>query len=98
MKLKHRQNIFHGIVNACSIIQHVTQNQKWSNKTCKCECKNYHKCKKDYSCNPNTCIYENSKYLKSIADTSVIAYDEIIYRYCINKKDKYYSSKCADKL
>ena len=47
-------------------------NQKWNNKTCQCECKNYHKCQKDYSCNPSTCICENDKYLKSIADTSVI--------------------------
>ena len=46
-------------------------NQKWNNKTCQCECKNYHKSKKDYSWNPGTCICENSKYLKSIADTSV---------------------------
>ena len=42
---------------------------KWYNKTCQCECKNYHKCKKDYKWNPTTCICENSKYLKSIADT-----------------------------
>ena len=49
--------------------------QKWNNKTCQCECKNYHKCKKDYSWNPSTC---NSKYLESIADTSVTECDEII--------------------
>ena len=24
-------------------------NKKWNNKTCKCECKNYHKCKSHYS-------------------------------------------------
>ena len=36
--------------------------QKWNNKKCKCECKNYDKCEKDYSCNPSTCICENSKY------------------------------------
>ena len=24
-------------------------NQKWNNKTCQCECKNYHKHEKDYS-------------------------------------------------
>ena len=24
-------------------------NQKWNSKTCQCECKNYRKCKKDYS-------------------------------------------------
>ena len=52
--------------------------QKWNNKTCQCGCKNFHKCKKDYSWNSSTCICENSKYLKSIADTSVIAGDEII--------------------
>ena len=29
-------------------------------------------------CNPNTCICENSRYLKSIADTLIILCDEII--------------------
>ena len=29
-------------------------NQKWNNKTCKCECKNYRACKKDHSRNPST--------------------------------------------
>ena len=53
-------------------------NQKWNNKTCQCECKNYHQCKKDYSWNPSTCICENSKHLKSIADTSVVKCDEVI--------------------
>ena len=43
-----------------------------------CECKNYRKCKKDYSWNPSTCICENSKYLKSASDTSVTECDEII--------------------
>ena len=52
--------------------------QKWSNETCQCECKNYHKCKKDYSWTPSTCICEKSKYSKSIADTSVVECDEII--------------------
>ena len=41
-------------------------NQKWNNRTCQCECKNYCKCKKDYSWNPSTDICENSKYLKKI--------------------------------
>ena len=27
--------------------------QKWNNKTCQCECKNYQKCEKDYSWNPS---------------------------------------------
>ena len=34
--------------------------------------------KKDYSWNPSTFICENSKYLKSIADTSMTEYEEII--------------------
>ena len=53
-------------------------NEKWNNKTCQYEYENYCKCKKGYSWNPSTCICENSKYLKIIADTSVIACDEII--------------------
>ena len=52
-------------------------NQNWNNKTCQCECIHYHKCKKDYSWNPSICNCENSKYLKGIADTSVIACDEL---------------------
>ena len=46
-------------------------------RTCQCECKNYCKCEKDYSWNPNTRIQESSKYLKSVADTSVTECDEI---------------------
>ena len=53
-------------------------NQKWNNKTWQFECKNYRNCKKYYSWNPSTFICENSKYLKSIADTPVIECDEII--------------------
>ena len=49
-----------------------------NNKTCQCECKNCRKCKKDYIWNPSTCICENSKYLKIIADISVTECDEII--------------------
>ena len=52
--------------------------RKWNNKICQCECKNYHKCEKDYNWNPSTDICENSKYLKSTADTSVTKCDEII--------------------
>ena len=33
---------------------------------------------KGYSCNPRTCICENSKYLKSVAGTSVTVCDEIV--------------------
>ena len=63
------------IVNANSI---CNSKQKWNNKTCQCECKNCRKLKKHYSWSPSTCICENNKYLKSIADTSVIECDEII--------------------
>ena len=66
------------IVNANSIVQHEIQIKKWNNNTCQCECKNYRQSKKVYSWNPSTCTYENSKYLKSVVDTSVITYDEII--------------------
>ena len=34
--------------------------------------------KKDYSWNFSTCTCENNKYLKGIADTSVITCDEVI--------------------
>ena len=53
-------------------------NQKWNNKTCQRECKNYCTCKKDCSWNPSIGTCEDIKYLKSIADTSVMACDEII--------------------
>ena len=53
-------------------------NQKWNNKACQCECKNYRTCKKDYSWNPSIRICEYSKHLKSIADTSVIMCVEVI--------------------
>ena len=41
-------------------------------------CRNYHTCKKCYSWNPITFICENDKYLKGIADTSMIECDETI--------------------
>ena len=66
-------------VNANSIIQLVIHIKNGIIiKTCQCEWKNYHKCEKDYSWNPRTCIYENSKYLKSCIDTSVTECDEIV--------------------
>ena len=52
-------------------------NQKRNNKTCQCVCKNFRKCK-SYNWNPSTCICENSKYLKIIADISITECDEII--------------------
>ena len=53
-------------------------NQKLNIETCQCEYKNHHTCNKDYNWNPSPCICENSKYLISIVDTSVIECDEII--------------------
>ena len=53
-------------------------NPNWNNEISQFQCQNNCTCKKDYCRNPSTCICENRKYLKSIADTSVIAYDEII--------------------
>ena len=50
--------------------------KKWNNITCQRECKKYHKCKKDYSWNLSTC--KNSRYLKSLTDTSVTECDEIV--------------------
>ena len=43
--------------------------QKLNNKTCPYEYKGYRKCEKDYSWNPSTRIYENSKYLKNVGDS-----------------------------
>ena len=34
---------------------------------------------KGYSWNPSTCVFENSKYLRSIGNISVIEFDEIIF-------------------
>ena len=52
--------------------------QKLYNKTYQWGCKNYRICKKDYIWNPSAWTCENSKYLESIAETSVITCDEII--------------------
>ena len=79
MKLKHRQNNFHAILDANLTVQHVFQiNQKWKNNKCQCECKKYRTCKRDQSQNPGTCICKNSSYLKSILDDSVILFEESI--------------------
>ena len=52
-------------------------NQKWNNKSCQFECKNYRKNKKDYSWNPSTFTCEKSKDLKRIADASVTEFNKI---------------------
>ena len=53
-------------------------NEKWNYDKCQCKCKNYRSCNKYYCWNPSTCICEKSKYLKHVADDSVIVYDEVI--------------------
>ena len=53
-------------------------NQEWNNNTCQCECENYRKYKTDYILDPSMCICEDSKYLKSIAERSLIECDKII--------------------
>ena len=56
----------------CKLISATcNSNQKWNDKTGQCECKNYHNCEKNYIWNPSSCICENSKYWKSVADTLV---------------------------
>ena len=54
-------------------------NQKWNNETCQSECKNYHKCNKDYSLNPSKCVWEKSKYLKTIVENSKFVCKRIIF-------------------
>ena len=62
-------------------------NQKWNNRTCQHECKNYRNCEKDYKWNPGTGNFDNIKYLNSFDDTSVIKCDEIVIVMCsINEK------------
>ena len=51
MKVKQRQSIFQVIVTTT-----CNSEQNRNNKTCKGECKNYHKCEIDYGCNPSPCI------------------------------------------
>ena len=70
MKLKHEFNIFHETLNTNLVIQHVIQIRNGIMIHVNVSAK---KC-----CNPNTCICENSRYLKSIADTLIILCDEII--------------------
>ena len=76
--------VFNMIIKVCkakTFIKHISwncqckfnivtcnSNQKQNNETCQSECKNYCTFNKDYSWNPSTCICENGKYLKGIAD------------------------------
>ena len=43
-------------------------NQRWNINKCQNKCKKDRTCKKEYSYNPSTSIFENSSYLRSIVD------------------------------
>ena len=66
------------IVNANSIVQRVIQIKNEIKINANASLKKHHTSKKDYSWSPSTCIFNNSKYRKCIADTSVISCDENI--------------------
>ena len=66
------------IINANSIVQHVTQSNNGVMINANVSVKIIIR-KKDYSWNPSKCICENEKYLKSIVDNSKLKCGEIIY-------------------
>ena len=74
------------IVNANAIVQHVIQIKNGIIKHVNVNVKIIVSAKKDYRWNSSTCICEKSKYLKSIADTSLIACE---------KKAKYYTTNVS---
>ena len=66
-----------GINESKTLRKHIANsNQWWKNNKCWCECKKRHVYKKDYICNPGTCICENGKDLASITDVLAITCDE----------------------
>ena len=67
------------ITNANLILQHVIQFRNVITKHVNGNVKISKSVNKDYSWIPSTCTCENIKYLESIADTSGIMYDEIIF-------------------
>ena len=70
MKLQQWKNIFHVIVKANVIIQHVIKIKNGIIKHVNVNEKIILRVKK-HRWDPRKCICENSKYLRSIADTSV---------------------------
>ena len=78
MKLKQRQNIFHVIVHANSITQLDIRIKNRITTLVNVNVKIVEHAKKDYSWNTSKCICENIKYLKNMANTSVIMCGEII--------------------
>ena len=98
MKLKPWQNIFHVIVNANSIVQHVIQIKNGIIKHVNVNVKIIVSAKKDYSWNSSICICEKSKYLKSIADTSLIAYEKKSNTIATNVSINFHNEKVRYKL
>ena len=69
---------------AKAMIKHVIQNKNGIIKHVNVNAKIITKCEKNYCWYPNPCICKNSKYLKSVADTSVTECD-----FSINVMSKY---------
>ena len=79
-KINEVKTIVKNISCNCKCKFHSTtcySNQKWNNDKCQCQCKKYYTCKRDYSWNLSICIYQNSRYLKSIVDNSIIICNKI---------------------
>ena len=70
MKLKERQNIFHVVVSVNSIVQHVIQNKNEIIKHVNMNVKIILNAK-NLIVGIHTCIFGNSKYLKTVTDTLV---------------------------
>ena len=66
------------IANANAIVQFIIQFKTGIIKHVNVNVKTIVHAKKDYSRNRSSCICQNSKYLKSVSDTSVTECDEII--------------------
>ena len=66
------------IVNANSIVQNLIQNKNGIIKLVNVISKIIIKCQKDHRYDPSVRISENSKYLKSIDDVSVIECGEAL--------------------
>ena len=66
------------IINANSIVEFVIQIKNEIIKHVNVNIKITVSAEKDYNWNPRTCICENSKFIKSIAATSMTEYDEIV--------------------
>ena len=67
--------------------------QKWNNKTCQCESKNYCKCKK-MQVGILAHVFVRIVFKKYCWYFSAwVWWNYNCYGFCINKKDKYYSNK-----